>query len=67
MLKSQVTIEYDNDNKPVCIHTIVISTQHDDFANEEAMRDKITNDLVSILFPRVKAQLPVHLRDLFYR
>lgn len=63
--KSQVTIEYDNDNKPVRIDTIVISTQHDDFANEEAMRDKITNDLVSILIPRVKAQLPVHLRDLF--
>ncbi|MFV0164426.1 methionine adenosyltransferase [Empedobacter falsenii] len=63
--KSQVTIEYDNDNKPVRIDTIVISTQHDDFANEEAMRDKITNDLISILIPRVKAQLPVHLRDLF--
>ncbi|CAM3360651.1 methionine adenosyltransferase [Empedobacter stercoris] len=63
--KSQVTIEYDNDNKPIRIDTIVISTQHDDFANEEAMRDKITNDLVSILIPRVKAQLPVHLRDLF--
>ena len=63
--KSQVTIEYDNDNKPVRIDTIVISTQHDDFANEEAMRDKITNDLINILIPRVKAQLPVHIRDLF--
>ena len=63
--KSQVTIEYDNDNKPVRIDTIVISTQHDDFANEEAMRDKITNDLINILIPRVKAQLPTHIRDLF--
>ncbi|MBO6186231.1 MAG: methionine adenosyltransferase [Chryseobacterium sp.] len=63
--KSQVTIEYDNDNKPVRIDTIVISTQHDDFANETAMRDKITNDLINILIPRVKVQLPVHIQDLF--
>ena len=63
--KSQVTIEYDNDNKPVRIDTIVISTQHDDFANEEAMRDKITNDLINKLIPRVKAELPTHIRDLF--
>ena len=63
--KSQVTIEYDNDNKPVRIDTIVISTQHDDFANEEAMRDKITNDIINILIPRVKVQLPTHIRDLF--
>ena len=63
--KSQVTIEYDNDNKPVRIDTIVISTQHDDFANEEAMRDTITNDLINKLIPRVKAELPTHIRDLF--
>ncbi len=63
--KSQVTIEYDNDNKPVRIDTIVISTQHDDFANEKAMRDTITNDLINKLIPRVKAELPTHIRDLF--
>ena len=63
--KSQVTIEYDDNNKPVRIDTIVISTQHDDFANEQAMQDKIKNDLINILIPRVKAQLPAHIRDLF--
>ncbi|HEY4538962.1 MAG TPA: methionine adenosyltransferase [Faecalibacter sp.] len=63
--KSQVTIEYDDNNKPVRIDTIVISTQHDDFANEQAMQDKIQNDLINILIPRVKAQLPVHIRELF--
>ncbi|MBF0596094.1 methionine adenosyltransferase [Faecalibacter rhinopitheci] len=63
--KSQVTIEYDDNNKPVRIDTIVISTQHDDFANEQAMQDKIKNDLINILIPRVKAELPAHIRDLF--
>jgi len=63
--KSQVTIEYDDNNKPVRIDTIVISTQHDDFANEQAMQDNIKNDLINILIPRVKAQLPAHIRDLF--
>ena len=63
--KSQVTIEYDDNNKPVRIDTIVISTQHDDFANEQAMQDKIKNDLINILIPRVKAELPTHIRDLF--
>ena len=63
--KSQVTIEYDDNNNPVRIDTIVISTQHDDFANEQAMRDKIQNDLINILIPRVKAELPAHIRDLF--
>ncbi|WP_395092419.1 methionine adenosyltransferase [Vaginella massiliensis] len=63
--KAQVTIEYDDNNKPVRIDTIVISTQHDDFANEQAMQEKIYNDLVNILIPRVKASLPIHIRDLF--
>ena len=63
--KSQVTIEYDDNNNPVRIDTIVVSTQHDDFANEQAMQDKIKNDLINILIPRVKAQLPAHIRDLF--
>ena len=63
--KSQVTIEYDDNNNPVRIDTIVVSTQHDDFANEQAMQDKIKNDLINILIPRVKAELPAHIRDLF--
>jgi len=63
--KSQVTIEYDDNNKPVRIDTIVISTQHDEFGTESAMSDKIKNDIVSILIPKVKQQLPQHIRDLF--
>ncbi|MDI1318150.1 methionine adenosyltransferase [Flavobacterium sp.] len=61
--KSQVTLEYSDDNKPVRIDAIVISTQHDDFAAEAEMLAKIKSDLVSILIPRVKAKYPqyVHL------
>jgi len=54
--KSQVTLEYDNNNKPVRIDTIVISTQHDDFDNEAAMQKKIKSDVINILIPRVKAK-----------
>ncbi|MFN3753214.1 methionine adenosyltransferase [Flavobacterium sp.] len=56
--KSQVTLEYSDDNKPVRIDAIVISTQHDDFAPEAEMLAKIKNDLISILIPRVKAKYP---------
>ncbi|WGK95561.1 MULTISPECIES: methionine adenosyltransferase [Flavobacterium] len=56
--KSQVTLEYSDDNKPVRIDAIVISTQHDDFDEEAAMLAKIKSDLVSILIPRVKAKYP---------
>ncbi|ADX66743.1 MULTISPECIES: methionine adenosyltransferase [Weeksella] len=63
--KAQVTIEYDDNNKPIRIDTIVISTQHDDFANENAMQEKIKSDIINILIPRVKTQLPIHIRDLF--
>ena len=61
--KSQVTLEYSDENKPVRIDAIVISTQHDDFDEEAKMLAKIKNDLVSILIPRVKAKYPqyVHL------
>ena len=65
--KSQVTVEYTTDNRPVRVHTIVISTQHDDFIRpadnltqekaDELMLDMITNDVRSILLPRVKARL----------
>jgi len=56
--KSQVTLEYDDNNKPVRIDAIVISTQHDDFDEEKAMLAKISEDIISILIPRVKAKYP---------
>jgi S-adenosylmethionine synthetase len=54
--KSQVTLEYDDNNKPVRIDTIVISTQHDDFDTEAKMQAKIRKDMIEILIPRVKAK-----------
>ena len=56
--KSQVTLEYSDDNKPQRIDAIVISTQHDDFAAEAEMLAKIKSDLVGILIPRIKAKYP---------
>ena len=56
--KSQVTLEYSDDNKPQRIDAIVISTQHDDFDTEEKMLAKIKSDLISILIPRIKAKYP---------
>jgi S-adenosylmethionine synthetase len=56
--KSQVTLEYDDNNKPTRIDAIVISTQHDDFDEEKAMLAKISSDIISILIPRVKAKYP---------
>jgi S-adenosylmethionine synthetase len=56
--KSQVTLEYSDDNKPQRIDAIVISTQHDDFDEESKMLAKIKSDLVSILIPRIKAKYP---------
>lgn len=63
--KSQVTIEYSDDNIPQRIDAIVVSTQHDDFDKEEVMLAKIRKDMVDILIPRVVAKLPKHLQDLF--
>ena len=63
--KSQVTIQYSDDHKPLNIDTIVISTQHDDFDEDEVMLQKIHNDLVNLLIPRVKAKLPAHIQALF--
>lgn len=64
--KSQVTIEYDNNNKPVRIDTIVLSTQHDDFdADEEKMLTKIKEDIINILIPRVVAKLKPEIQALF--
>ncbi|MFM2228910.1 MAG: hypothetical protein RL607_168, partial [Bacteroidota bacterium] len=56
--KSQVTLEYSDDNKPQRIDAIVISTQHDDFDQEETMLAKIKKDMIEILIPRVKAKYP---------
>lgn len=75
--KSQVTVEYDENNRPVRIHTIVVSTQHDEFvrpadssrsAQDEAdrkMLDTIYNDVKTILLPRVIGKLPEHIRKMF--
>lgn len=75
--KSQVTVEYDENHRPVRIHTIVISTQHDEFvtpledtpearrAADEQMLEQIRKDVEEVLLPRVKAKLPVEIQNLF--
>jgi S-adenosylmethionine synthetase len=64
--KSQVTIEYSDDNVPQRIDAIVISTQHDNFDKSDAvMLAKIKKDIVEILIPRVVAKLPSHIQELF--
>ena len=72
--KSQVTIEYDDNGKPLHIHTIVISTQHDEFIEakgisqeeaDNAMQKRIEYDVKTILVPRVKAQYPENVQALF--
>ena len=64
--KSQVTIEYDDQNKPLRIDTIVVSTQHDDFnADEKAMLEKIKSDVIHILIPRVIGNLQPDIQKLF--
>jgi len=75
--KSQVTIEYNDDHQPQKILSIVVSTQHDEFVKSDSddhsakkkaeaeMCDRIRKDLINILIPRVKTQLPQHIQDLF--
>ncbi|WEK68565.1 MAG: methionine adenosyltransferase [Candidatus Chryseobacterium colombiense] len=63
--KSQVTIEYSDDHKPIRIDSIVVSTQHDDFGSEEEMLNKIREDIKNILIPRVIAQQPEEIKVLF--
>ncbi|MEP2936775.1 MAG: methionine adenosyltransferase [Gilvibacter sp.] len=64
--KSQVTIEYSDDNVPQRIDAIVVSTQHDEFmATDDAMLAKINKDIIEILIPRVKAKLPEYVQQLF--
>ncbi|WP_282134113.1 methionine adenosyltransferase [Seonamhaeicola maritimus] len=63
--KSQVTIEYSDDNIPQRIDAIVVSTQHDDFADDDTMLAKIRKDIVDILIPRVVSKLPEAIQVLF--
>jgi len=64
--KSQVTIEYNDDHTPARIHTIVVSTQHDEFdKDDEKMLKKIYDDVRTILIPRTIEQLPERLKNLF--
>ena len=63
--KSQVTIEYSDDNQPIRIDSIVVSTQHDDFDKDAKMLAKIKEDVIKIVIPRVKKQVKPSLRKLF--
>ncbi len=64
--KAQVTIEYDDNNKPLRIDSIVVSTQHDEFMDDDAqMLARIKEDIIGLVIPEVKAGLPAHLQGLF--
>jgi len=63
--KSQVTIEYDDQDRALRIDTIVVSTQHDDFDTDSKMAEKIRKDIISILIPRVKAKCKPSVQKLF--
>jgi len=63
--KSQVTIEYADDNKPTRIDTIVISTQHDDFDKDAKMLARIKEDVINIVVPRIKKKLSKRVQNLF--
>lgn len=63
--KSQVTLEYDDNGTPLRVHTIVVSTQHDEFDTDEVMAETIRRDIINILLPRLRALLPEGERKLF--
>jgi S-adenosylmethionine synthetase len=63
--KSQVTIEYSDDNKPIRIDSIVVSTQHDDFDTDSKMLKKIKDDVIKIVVPRVTKGLKASIKKLF--
>ena len=63
--KSQFTIEYNNDNTPLRVHTIVISTQHDQFDDDDSMQTRIKNDVKNILIPAILKRLPAQTQELF--
>ena len=63
--KSQVTIEYDDNNKPTRIDTVVVSTQHDEFDTDDNMQKRIESDIKNILIPKVKASYSEKVQKLF--
>ncbi len=63
--KSQFTIEYSDDHRPLRVHTIVISTQHDEFDTDEAMQQRIKSDVKNILIPKMLEQLSPAVQELF--
>ena len=63
--KSQVTLEYDDNGTPLRVHTIVVSTQHDEFDTDEVMAETIRRDIINILIPRLRVLLPEGERKLF--
>jgi S-adenosylmethionine synthetase len=63
--KSQVTVEYGDDGQPVRIHTLVVSTQHDNFGEDDAMLQTIERDVRSILIPRILSRIPARVKSLF--
>ena len=65
--KAQVTLEYDDNHKPTKIHTIVVSTQHDDFGTESAMQERIKRDIIQLIVPRVVQKVSQKVKDLFHQ
>lgn len=63
--KAQITLEYSEDDKPIGVDTIVISTQHDEFDSDEKMLERIEQDVKTILIPRVKALFSEDIQALF--
>lgn len=63
--KSQVTVEYADDHTPMSVHTIVVSTQHDEFDEDKPMLARIRKDVIQILIPRVISKLPARMQALF--
>ncbi len=63
--KSQVTIEYADDHTPLKVHTIVVSTQHDEFDEDKPMLERIKKDVINILIPRVVKKMPARMQAFF--
>lgn len=64
--KAQVTIEYNDSHKPIKVHTIVVSTQHEEFGEEQAMLEVIERDLKKFIIPNILQKLPQNVKDLFH-
>ncbi len=63
--KSQVTVEYSEDHKPIRIETVVVSTQHDDFDSDENMASQIRKDIIEKVMPKVIASFSPEIQSLF--